>query len=209
AREPVAGRASARQRPPGAARAQHAREPAAHGGRDGPHLRRREHQWFARVAARLGPGDRGDRAAPRRAAGTDQVRRLRLVERAHAAGTPRSSRRGTQRRCSHRVGAARRRPAGGDGRGLAGGRRRGRWRGADVEVEGDETVQQAVRFGLFHAMQAGARAEQRAIPAKGLTGPGYDGHAFWDTEMFVLPALTATAPHAAADALLWRYQTLD
>ena len=83
------------------------------------------------------------------------------------------------------------------------------WRGADVEVEGDETVQQAVRFGLFHAMQAGARAEQRAIPAKGLTGPGYDGHAFWDTEMFVLPALTATAPHAAADALLWRYQTLD
>src|SRR5262249_60268499 len=76
-----------------------------------------------------------------------------------------------------------------------------------VEVEGDETVQQAVRFGLFHAMQAGARAEQRAIPAKGLTGPGYDGHAFWDTEMFVLPALTATAPHAAADALLWRDQT--
>jgi alpha,alpha-trehalose phosphorylase len=83
------------------------------------------------------------------------------------------------------------------------------WRGADVEVEGDDTVQQAVRFGLFHAMQAGVRAEQRAIPAKGLTGPGYDGHAFWDTESFVLPVLTATAPHAAADALLWRHHTLD
>ena len=83
------------------------------------------------------------------------------------------------------------------------------WQGADVTVEGDETVQQAVRFGLFHTMQAGARAEQRAVPAKGLTGPGYDGHAFWDTEMFVLPVLTATAPHAAADALRWRYTSLD
>src|SRR5206468_1317795 len=46
------------------------------------------------------------------------------------------------------------------------------WAGADVEVDGDPAVQQAVRFGLFHTMQAGIRAEQRAIPAKGLTGPG-------------------------------------
>ncbi|KMS66182.1 glycosyl hydrolase, partial [Streptomyces leeuwenhoekii] len=61
------------------------------------------------------------------------------------------------------------------------------WGRADVEVDGDEEIQQAVRFGLFHVLQAGARAEQRAIPAKGLTGSGYDGHAFWDTEMFVLP----------------------
>jgi alpha,alpha-trehalose phosphorylase len=83
------------------------------------------------------------------------------------------------------------------------------WQGADVTVEGDDTVQQAVRFGLFHTMQAALRAEQRAIPAKGLTGPGYDGHAFWDTESFVLPVLTATAPQAAADALKWRHSTLD
>ena len=39
-----------------------------------------------------------------------------------------------------------------------------------------------------------ARAEQRAIPAKGLTGSGYDGHVFWDTEAYVLPVLTYTAP---------------
>jgi alpha,alpha-trehalose phosphorylase len=83
------------------------------------------------------------------------------------------------------------------------------WRGADVELDGDDTVQQAVRFGLFHSMQAGARAEQRAIPAKGLTGPGYDGHAFWDTESYVLPVLIATAPRAANDALRWRHHTLD
>jgi alpha,alpha-trehalose phosphorylase len=83
------------------------------------------------------------------------------------------------------------------------------WERADVEIEGDGELQQAVRFGLFHVLQAGARSERRAIPAKGLTGPGYDGHAFWDTEMFVLPALTYTAPHAAADALRWRHETLD
>ena len=74
------------------------------------------------------------------------------------------------------------------------------WDSADVEVEGDAEIQQAVRFGLFHVLQAGARAERRCIPAKGLTGPGYDGHTFWDTEGFVLPVLTYTQPSAAADA---------
>ncbi|RZU46211.1 alpha,alpha-trehalose phosphorylase [Streptomyces sp. BK022] len=83
------------------------------------------------------------------------------------------------------------------------------WARADVEVHGDEEIQQAVRFALFHVFQAGARAEQRAIPAKGLTGSGYDGHAFWDTEMFVLPLLTHTAPRAVAEALRWRHNTLD
>jgi alpha,alpha-trehalose phosphorylase len=83
------------------------------------------------------------------------------------------------------------------------------WDRSDVELEGDAELQQAIRFGLFHTLQAGARGEQRAIAAKGLTGPGYDGHTFWDTEMFVLPVLTYTAPHAAADALRWRHSTLD
>jgi alpha,alpha-trehalose phosphorylase len=83
------------------------------------------------------------------------------------------------------------------------------WRHADVELEGDTELQQAVRFGLFHTLQAAARAERRAIAAKGLTGPGYDGHTFWDTERFVLPVLTYTAPRAAADALRWRHSTLD
>ncbi|MFD9003578.1 glycoside hydrolase family 65 protein [Streptomyces sp. NPDC059582] len=82
------------------------------------------------------------------------------------------------------------------------------WARADVEVDGDEEIQQAVRFALFHVLQAGARAERRAIPAKGLTGSGYDGHAFWDTETFVLPLLTYTAPEAVAEALRWRHSTL-
>ena len=82
------------------------------------------------------------------------------------------------------------------------------WDRADVQVDGDAEVQQAVRFALFHVLQAGARAETRAIPAKGLTGPGYDGHAFWDTETFVLPLLSMTSPEAAANALRWRHSTL-
>jgi alpha,alpha-trehalose phosphorylase len=83
------------------------------------------------------------------------------------------------------------------------------WSRADVELEGDAALQQALRLALFHTLQAGARAERRAIPAKGLTGTGYDGHTFWDMEAFVLPALTYTAPEAAADALRWRQSVLD
>ncbi|MET7280141.1 glycoside hydrolase family 65 protein [Kribbella sp. NPDC005582] len=83
------------------------------------------------------------------------------------------------------------------------------WDGADVEVHGHPELQQAVRFALFHVLQAGARAERRAIPSKGLTGAGYDGHTFWDTEGFVLPVLTYTMPDAAADALRWRHTTLN
>jgi alpha,alpha-trehalose phosphorylase len=83
------------------------------------------------------------------------------------------------------------------------------WDRADVELEGDAELQQAIRFALFHILQAGARAEGRAIAAKGLTGPSYDGHTFWDTETFVLHPLTYTAPHAVGDALRWRHATLD
>jgi alpha,alpha-trehalose phosphorylase len=83
------------------------------------------------------------------------------------------------------------------------------WARADVEVEGDEEIQQATRFGMFHVLQSGARAEGRPIPAKGLSGNGYDGHAFWDAETFVLPVLTYTIPDAAAGALRWRRSTLE
>ncbi|HEY2600313.1 MAG TPA: glycosyl hydrolase family 65 protein [Thermoleophilaceae bacterium] len=83
------------------------------------------------------------------------------------------------------------------------------WAGADVEIEGDTELQLAVRVSMFHCLQAAARAEQRAIPAKGLTGTGYNGHTFWDSETFVLPVLSYTIPHAARDALRWRHSTLD
>ena len=82
------------------------------------------------------------------------------------------------------------------------------WASADVEVGGEPRLQQALRFGMFHVLQAGSRAQGRPIPAKGLTGSGYDGHAFWDTETFVLPVLTYSVPHAARDALQWRHANL-
>jgi len=82
------------------------------------------------------------------------------------------------------------------------------WAGADVELDGDPEVQQAVRFSIFHVLQAGARAESRPIAAKGLTGPGYDGHAFWDTEIYVLGLLVLSRAESVADALRWRHATL-
>jgi alpha,alpha-trehalose phosphorylase len=83
------------------------------------------------------------------------------------------------------------------------------WTQADVEIDGDDELQQAVRFCLFGLLQAGSRAEGRAIPGKGLTGAGYDGHAFWDTESYVLPVLTYIWPDAVGDALRWRHATID
>ncbi|HEX8156581.1 MAG TPA: family 65 glycosyl hydrolase, partial [Solirubrobacteraceae bacterium] len=82
------------------------------------------------------------------------------------------------------------------------------WDRADVEIDGDAPLQQALRFSLFHVVQAAARAEGRAIPAKGLTGRGYDGHSFWDTDTYTLPLLTYVMPDAARDALCWRHSTL-
>jgi alpha,alpha-trehalose phosphorylase len=82
------------------------------------------------------------------------------------------------------------------------------WSRADVEIDGDPELQQAVRFAIFQVMQSAARAEKRGIPAKGLTGPGYDGHTFWDMDSYTLPVLTYTAPDAARDAIEWRHTTL-
>lgn len=82
------------------------------------------------------------------------------------------------------------------------------WDNSDVVIDGDAELQQAIRLGLFHIMQCTARAERRAIPAKGLSGPGYDGHAFWDMETFLLQVLTYTHPAAAADTLRWRHSIL-
>ncbi|HTP23503.1 MAG TPA: glycosyl hydrolase family 65 protein [Solirubrobacteraceae bacterium] len=83
------------------------------------------------------------------------------------------------------------------------------WERGDIQLEGDAALQQAVRYALFQVIQAAARAELRAIPAKGLTGNGYDGHTFWDMDAYTLPVLTYTAPDAARDALSWRHATMD
>ncbi|MFE6971946.1 glycoside hydrolase family 65 protein [Isoptericola sp. NPDC057653] len=83
------------------------------------------------------------------------------------------------------------------------------WTRSDVEIAGRPEIQQAVRWNLFQLAQATARAEGSGVPAKGLTGSGYSGHYFWDTEIYVLPFLTYTSPRYARNALRFRYQMLD
>ena len=91
------------------------------------------------------------------------------------------------------------------------------WRRSDVRVKDireDRTkrstveIQQAIRFNLFHILQASARAEDTGVPAKGLTGQAYEGHYFWDTEIYLLPFLTYTSPRIARNLLAFRYKML-
>jgi len=91
------------------------------------------------------------------------------------------------------------------------------WRRSDVRVRDirkDRTqrttveIQQAIRFNLFHILQASARAENAGVPAKGMTGQAYEGHYFWDTEIYVLPFLTYTSPRIARNLLTFRYKML-
>ncbi len=83
------------------------------------------------------------------------------------------------------------------------------WARSDVEVPGHDAVQQALRWNLFSAAQASARAEGYGVPAKGVTGSGYSGHYFWDTEVYLLPFLNYTTPAAARNALRFRWSLLD
>lgn len=83
------------------------------------------------------------------------------------------------------------------------------WARCDVEIDGSPVVQQAVRWSLFQLLQSTARAETVGIPAKGLTGGGYEGHYFWDTEIYVLPFLIHTMPDVARNLLRFRHTMLD
>ena len=83
------------------------------------------------------------------------------------------------------------------------------WRDADVEIVGSSSLQFAVRYSIFQLMQATVRIEGFGLAAKGLTGEGYEGHYFWDTEIYVLPFLIYTYPRAARALLLHRYHMLD
>ncbi|MBI5824563.1 MAG: glycoside hydrolase family 65 protein [Chloroflexi bacterium] len=83
------------------------------------------------------------------------------------------------------------------------------WKRADVIIEGDDEAQIAVRFSLFQLLIAAPRHDERVnIGAKTLSGFGYRGHAFWDTEIFMLPVFTYTSPHIARNLLDYRFHTL-
>ncbi|WES64707.1 glycosyl hydrolase family 65 protein [Microbacter sp. GSS18] len=82
------------------------------------------------------------------------------------------------------------------------------WERSDVEIGGRPDLQQAIRWCLFQLAQAAARADGFGVPAKGVTGSGYSGHYFWDTEIYVLPFLAYTTPQWARNALRMRYLML-
>jgi alpha,alpha-trehalose phosphorylase len=91
------------------------------------------------------------------------------------------------------------------------------WRRSDVRIKDIRVdrikrstveIQQAIRFNLFHILQASARAEDTGVPAKGLTGQAYEGHYFWDTEIYLLPFLIYTSPRIARNLLAFRYKML-
>ena len=83
------------------------------------------------------------------------------------------------------------------------------WATADIRVDGDVPLQQGLRFNLYHIMQASGRDGRTGMGAKGLSGEGYEGHYFWDTEMYVLPVFVYTQPELARSLLDYRYSTLD
>jgi alpha,alpha-trehalose phosphorylase len=82
------------------------------------------------------------------------------------------------------------------------------WNRADVVIEGDEELQQAARWAIFQMGQASAQVQRTSIPAKGLTGQAYDGHYFWDGDIFMMPFLAYTGSPAAREMIAFRYATL-
>jgi len=82
------------------------------------------------------------------------------------------------------------------------------WERSEVVWEGEWVGQQAFHFSLFTILQASLRSEGHGVPAKGLSGTGYEGHYFWDTETYVLPFLIHTSPEVARSLLMHRIRTL-
>lgn len=83
------------------------------------------------------------------------------------------------------------------------------WGTADIEIKGELSLQQGIRFNLFHLLQSVGKDGNTNIAAKGLTGEGYEGHYFWDTEIFSLPFFTYTVPAISKKLVEYRYNTLD
>jgi alpha,alpha-trehalose phosphorylase len=84
------------------------------------------------------------------------------------------------------------------------------WKRSDIQISAERPrAQQCLRWNLFQLLQASGRADHAGIPAKGLTSQTYDGHYFWDMEMYVLPFLIYTSPRLARNVLLYRYGILD
>jgi alpha,alpha-trehalose phosphorylase len=82
------------------------------------------------------------------------------------------------------------------------------WEDADVAIAGDDALQQGVHFNQFHLLQSVGRDGKTNIAAKGVTGEGYEGHYFWDTEIYVFPFFLYSRPEIARALLQYRYNGL-
>ncbi len=83
------------------------------------------------------------------------------------------------------------------------------WQYSDVQITGDKKMQQAIRFNMFHLLQSVGKDKWSNISAKGLSGEGYEGHYFWDTEIYIFPFFLFTNPDLAKNLLSYRYTILD
>jgi len=83
------------------------------------------------------------------------------------------------------------------------------WKSADVVIQNDDQLQEGIRFNLFQLLQSAGRDKHSNISAKGLSGEGYEGHYFWDTEIYMFPVFLMTQPDIARQLLLYRYSTLE
>jgi len=83
------------------------------------------------------------------------------------------------------------------------------WHHSDIKIYGNELIQQGVRFSLFQLLQSVGKDGLTNIAAKGLTGEGYEGHYFWDTEIYILPVFQLSQPKIAEKLLIYRHSTLE
>lgn len=83
------------------------------------------------------------------------------------------------------------------------------WENANIEIDGDDMLSQGLRWHMFALLQSPGRDGKTSLGAKGLSGEGYEGHIFWDTEMYVTPFFNFEYPQIAKDILMFRYNTLD
>lgn len=83
------------------------------------------------------------------------------------------------------------------------------WEVSDIMIEGDQLVQEGIRFNLYQLLQSVGKDPASNISAKGLSGEGYEGHYFWDTEIYIFPVFLMTHPEIAKNLLLQRYSILD
>lgn len=83
------------------------------------------------------------------------------------------------------------------------------WDQSDIAINGDASIQEGIRFNLFHLLQSTGRDRFSNIAAKGLSGEGYEGHYFWDTEIYIFPVFLMTQPELAKNLLLYRYSILE